>query len=118
MLFNDLMSRRREILKRNGIPVSFWYHYADATIFEDFYPNTASEVSFEKILYIGNKLDKLGFTTLKFTDDIRADKNGNPFFIDFGFDLGEPSSKFTISAKNYLLEKYPEKQNEINNYYN
>ena len=43
-------SRRREILKRNGIAVSFWYHSADATIFEDFYPNTASEVSFEKIL--------------------------------------------------------------------
>ncbi len=110
-------ARRREILKRNGIIVSFWYNYADATIFEDFYPNTASEVSFDKILNIGYKLDKLGFNTLKFVDDIRADKNGNPFFIDFGFDLGEPSDKKTISAKKYLLEKYPEKQYEINKFY-
>lgn len=111
-------SRRRGILKRHGIAVSLWYHYADAIIFEEFYPKTANEVTFENILNIGNKLDELGFITLKFTDDIRADKNGNPFFIDFGFDLGEPSNKISTNAKNYLLEKHPEKQNEINNYYN
>lgn len=110
-------TRRREILMRNGIAVSHWYHYSDASIIEDFYPNTSNSVDFVKILTIGHKLDKLGFTTLKFSDDIRADKNGNPFFIDFGFDLGEPSDKINTSAKEYLLLHYPDRQNEINIFY-
>ena len=75
---------------KNGIVVSHWYHYSEGTIIEDFYPNTSNKVDFDKILTIGHRLDQLGFTTLKFTDDIMADKNGNPFFIDFGFDLGRP----------------------------
>ena len=109
--------RRREILMRNGIAVSHWYHHSNASIIEDFYPNTSSSVDFMKILTIANKLDKLGFTTLKFSDDIRADKNGNPFFIDFGFDLGEPSDKINTAAKEYLLLHYPDRQNEINMFY-
>lgn len=109
--------RRREILEKNGISVSFWYHYADATIFEEFYPYSSNKVPFEEILYIGYKLDMLGFSTLKFTDDIRADKNGKPFFVDFGFDLGEPSNIKTTNAKKYLLENYPEKRDEIKKHY-
>lgn len=110
-------ARRREILMRNGIAVSHWYHHSAATIFEDFYPNTSSAVDFDKVLSIGHKLDQLGFTTLKFSDDIRADKDGNPFFIDFGFDLGEPSETVKLSAKEYLLRQFPDKQNEINKVY-
>lgn len=111
-------ARRREILNRNGIAVSFWYHHSAATIIEDFYPNTSINVDFEKILSIGHQLDKLGFATLKFSDDIRADKNNNPFFIDFGFDLGEPSNNAMTSAKEYLLKQYPEKETTINQFYN
>lgn len=110
-------ARRREILMRNGIAVSHWYHHSAAIIFEDFYPNTSSDVDFDKVLSIGHKLDQLGFTTLKFSDDIRADKDGNPFFIDFGFDLGEPSETVKVSAKEYLLRQFPDKQNEINKVY-
>jgi len=110
-------TRRREILMRNGIAVSHWYHHSDASIIEDFYPNTSNAVDFEKILFIGHKLDQLGFATLKFSDDIRADKNGSPFFIDFGFDLGEPSDSSKTSAKGYLLLQFPDRQNQINKFY-
>jgi hypothetical protein len=35
-------------------------------------------------------LDRNGFMTLSFTEDIRCD-GAAPYYIDFGFDLGEPS---------------------------
>jgi len=110
-------TRRREILIRNGIAVSNWYHQSAATIIEDFYPNTSHQVAFSKILKIGHQLDQLGFTSLKFTDDIRADKHGNPFYIDFGFDLGEPSETPKTIAKEYLLKIFPDMHSEINRFY-
>lgn len=110
-------TRRREILIRNGIAVSNWYHHSAATIIEDFYPNTSHQVDFAKILKIGHQLDQLGFTALKFIDDIRADKHGNPFYIDFGFDLGEPSETPKTIAKEYLLKIFPDMQSEINRFY-
>lgn len=109
--------KRRNILSRSGIPVSNWYYYGEAIIFEDYYPLIAKDVNFHKILSIGHKLDQLSFSTLKFSDDIRADKNGNPFFVDFGFDLGDQSDKANLTAKNYLLFKFPDKINEITNFY-
>ena len=110
--------RRRNILAENDIPVSNWYFASEATIYEDFYPFTAKEkVAFETLLSIGHKLDSLGFATLKFIDDIRADKDGNPYFIDFGFDLGESSDDKTSSAKEYLAKTFPDKLLEINNFY-
>lgn len=111
-------ARRRKMLMDNGVPVSNWYSTSGATIYEDFYPFTAKEkVKFEALLSIGHKLDSLGFTTLKFIDDIRADKGGNPHLIDFGFDLGEPSENHTFSAKEYLMKVFPDKILEINNFY-
>lgn len=110
-------TKRRELLMRNGIAVSHWYHSSNATIIEDFYPNTSKVVTFEKLLTIGKKLDELGFTTLKFTDDIMADENQNPHFIDFGFDLGEPSDSPKTNAKEYLLRKHPDKEEQINQFY-
>jgi hypothetical protein len=106
-------ARRRNILTINGVPVSNWYSQEDGLIIEDYYPKTFHDVAFDKILTIGNKLDQLGFITLKFTDDLRADKYGNPFFVDFGFDLGEPSLVMTTTAKTRLLNHFPEKENEI-----
>ncbi len=110
-------ARRREILKRNGITVSFWYHHSAALIIEDFYPRTSAKVSFDKILKIGHRLDQLGFYTLKFTEDIRADNIGNPYYVDFGFDLGEPSDNTKTTAKEYLLKQYPEKEAIIIQFY-
>jgi hypothetical protein len=114
----DDWARRRKILIDNNIPVSNWYYYNKAIIIEDYYPNNAfTFVSFDKLLSIGYKLDILGFSTLKFLEDIRSDAEGNPFFIDFGFDLGEPSETEKTSAKNYLLKFFPEKTSEINTFY-
>lgn len=110
-------TKRRKLLMRNGIAVSRWYHSSNATIIEDFYPNTSKVVAFEKLLTIGKKLDELGFTTLKFTDDIMADENQNPHFIDFGFDLGEPSDSPKTNAKEFLLRKHPDKEEQINQFY-
>jgi hypothetical protein len=110
-------SRRRKILMENAMPVSKWYYFGDGVIFEDLYPLTSQFVSFHEILSIGYRLDQLGFSTLKFADDIRSDKNGNPFYIDFGFDLGEPSNKINSAAMNYLLLKYPETSDEIRKIY-
>ncbi len=111
-------TRRRKILAEKRIPVSNWHFTSDATIYEDFYPFTAKEkVEFETLLSIGYKLDSLGFTTLKFVDDIRADEDGNPYFMDFGFDLGEPSRDKTSSAKEYLTNVFPDEILEINNFY-
>ena len=111
-------SRRRNFLMRNGITVSNWYHQSGACIIEDFYPNTFEFYDFEKILTIGYILDQLGFSTLKFSDDIRGDKSGELFYIDFGFDLGEPSETPKSNAKNLLLRQFPHKKEEINSFYN
>ena len=111
-------TRRRKILADNRISVSNWYFASEATIYEDFYPFTAKEkVDFEILLSIGYKLDTLGFSTLKFIDDIRADNNGNPYFIDFGFDLGEPSNDKVSSAKDYLIKTFPQRILEIEDFY-
>ena len=111
-------TRRRNILAETGVPVSNWYSTSKGTIYEDFYPFTAKEkVNFETLLTIGQKLDFLGFTTLKFIDDIRADKKGQPYYIDFGFDLGEPSNDRILAAKEYLIKTFPDKVLEINNFY-
>lgn len=101
-------TKRRDILSNDNIPVSRWLWSGEATIFESFYPKTVEETTDEnELIKIAFKLDKLGFTTLKFLDDIRCDENGNPFFIDFGFDLGEPSENKKTSAKEFLIKKYP-----------
>lgn len=111
-------TRRRKILLENNIPVSTWLWTGDATIIEPFYPNDYTETaSFEDLIKIGFSLDNLGFTTLKFLDDLRCDIDGHPHYIDFGFDLGEPSEYTKTSAKEYLIKKYPNKQNVVEEFY-
>jgi hypothetical protein len=111
-------NRRRKILNENGIPVSNWYFSGNAIIIEDYYPKEAYNfVNFEKLLNIGYKLDNLGFRTLSFISDIRADKFGNPFYVDFGFDLGEQSDIPQEYALKFMLNNYPSKKDQIYNYY-
>jgi len=111
-------TRRRNLLKENKIPVSNWYWFGEATIFEQYYPNEGTACNPLSLIKIGCKLDKLGFTTLKFIDDIRCDEKNNPYFVDFGFDLGEPSYLGKKAAFDYFISKYPQLHNEIINFYN
>jgi hypothetical protein len=111
-------ARRRNILAGIGIPVSNWYWYGEAAIIEDFYNFSAKEkVSFNTLLWIGFKLDSLGFPSLNFIDDIRADGGGKPYYIDFGFDLGEPSGVRTAYAKRCLHKMYPNNISDIDMFY-
>lgn len=110
--------KRRELLAEHNIPVSHWYCSEEATIYELFYPQKSEKVNdFILLLKIAFTLDMLGFSTLKFLDDILCDKNGNPFYVDFGFDLGEPSLSSKTNAKDFLIKKYPHKKAEINFFY-
>lgn len=111
-------SRRRNILAVNDVPVSKWYWFGEATVFEDFYEFTAAEkVKFETLLVIGFKLDSLGFNTFNFINDMRADSYGNPHYVDFGLDLGEPSDEKTVSARKCLCKMFPERSLEIEQFY-
>jgi len=110
--------RRRHILAESGIPVSNWYWFGDGIIFEDYYEFTAyGKVDFHKLLEIAFKLDHLGFETFNFLDDLRADPYGNPYFVDFGFDLGEPSSVPSLRSKITLCKVFPNKLQRIESFY-
>lgn len=86
-------ARRRSVLSESAIPVSNWYWHGKGTIIEEFYPNDYTKVhELGDIESIAVKLDSLGFECLSFLRDIRCDAKGRPFYVDFGFDLGEPSS--------------------------
>lgn len=111
-------NRRRHILEKNGIPVSNWYWFGSGIIIEDYYEKDAiGYVNFNTLVSIGFKLDQLGFKSLKFLDDIRSDLSGCPYYVDFGFDLGEPSETKKFYAKDYLIKVFNDKTEVINSFY-
>ena len=111
-------TNRRKILTENRIPVSHWFCTNEATIYEPFYPNKSDKIKdFNLLIQIAFTLDRLGFTTLNFLNDIMCDSEGNPFYIDFGFDLGEPSQNMQISAKDCLIRNYPSREADIKEFY-
>jgi hypothetical protein len=104
----DNWAVRRNLLFMNGIPVSNWYYYGEGIIIEDFYPHSIDVLKEKTALKdIAFKLDQLGFHALNFLRDLRCDQNGNPYYIDFGFDLGEPRLMPTTKSINLLKEIYP-----------
>lgn len=111
-------TNRRKILADNNVPVSHWFWAGEATIYEPFYPNKSDKTKdFNTLIQTAFTLDKLGSTTLKFLDDILCDKDGNPFYIDFGFDLGEPSKIIKTTAKEHLLKQFPNLKTDIEAFY-
>ena len=111
-------TNRREILATNNISVSYWFWTGDATIYEPFYPNKTDKTKdFNTLIHTAFTLDKLGFTTLKFLDDILCDIDGNPFYVDFGFDLGEPGQIFKTTAKEHLIKTFPNLKADIDSFY-
>jgi len=68
----------------------------------------------------GYSLDEKGIADWLIDKNVmshKSDEDSNPYFIDFGFDLGEPSNDKTSSAKKYLAKAFPDKILEINNFY-
>jgi hypothetical protein len=111
--------RRRSLLQKNKIPVSNWYSFGTGLILEDYYPEDYKSVkNIEELITIAIGLDKLGSSTLNFLRDIRCNTEGNPFYVDFGFDLGEPSSNPTYNASQTLLNEYPGKKHIIKSFIN
>ena len=111
-------TNRRTVLADNKVSVSHWFWTGEATIYEPFYPNKVDKTKdFDILIQTAFTLDKLGFTTLKFLDDILCDKDGKPHYIDFGFDLGEPSQTMKTTAKEHLIKTYPNFKADIEAFY-
>jgi len=112
---------RKNLLLDNNVPVShwFWTDADKATIFEPFYPYKSNKTKdFNLLLQIAFTLDNLGFATLNFLDDIMCDIEGNPFYIDFGSDLGGSSQYKRTNAKDFLKKIYPSRRTDIETFYN
>lgn len=110
-------AKRKKLLDLNNIPTSNWYWWGDGIIIEDFYPNEYKDFSnFNTLIEIAIKLDNLGFACLNFLTDIRCDIKGNPFYIDFGFDLGEFSYFRKDNCINQLKTKFPNNEQKIIHY--
>lgn len=103
----DKWRTRRTLLQQIRVPVSNWFDLFDATIVEPFYPYGRD--SFNNPLYLPNLvriaalLDGHGFRTLNFLSDLRSDGR-QLYYIDFGFDLGEPDSTTSDNAKRTLQD--------------
>lgn len=108
----DKWRTRRNMLQQIGISVSNWFDLYDATIVEPFYPY--GKDSFNNPAYlpdlvrIASLLDSHGYRTLSFLSDLRS--NGEQlFYIDFGFDLGEPDTNITSDNAKRTLQEFCQK---------
>lgn len=101
---------RRDILKNYGIRVPKLFATNEGVLFEEFIDNKF-ELENLKSKNIINEVGKYaaildfhGFITLSFLSDLRI-KNNKLYFVDFGFDLGEPSHKIVNNAKQEMDKK-------------
>lgn len=105
---------RRLLLAENHVPVSNWYWFGSGIIIEDFYPSDyLSCNNFPDLVLIAVKLDQLGFHALNFLLDLRCDYDGNPYYLDFGSDLGAPSAAKKDTAIRKLFDTYTDRHTEI-----
>ena len=99
--------KRREILHEARINVVKWYTVSNFLIYEDFLPydyKYCKDINLIKKFAL--TLDELGFNTFNFLDDIRCNENGEPFYVDFGQDLGNPNEKPSTSSYQTFLKKF------------
>ena len=86
---------RRSLLHSMGIPVSQWYSCSSAMIVEPHYPfgrdSFAQLDVLPELARIAALLDAHGFAPIDYIDDLRSDGD-TLYYVDFGFDLGSPSS--------------------------
>lgn len=110
--------RRRSFLAKSGVAVPFLYSGLDAIIFEEFIdrplgtddlldPNMLDQIG-----KIGARLDFNGFPTLSFLSDLRT-KDRRIYYVDFGFDLGEPGGVCTDRARATIEKSIPASHVEL-----
>jgi len=105
--------KRRKILVGAGIRVPHLYYSDEGIILEEFIeselhaPAYETESVIKEIARIAVVLDRFGFTTFGFLDDLRI-QNDKVYFVDFGSDLGDPAEVPTERARNTLELKLEE----------
>ena len=100
----DSWTKRRTLLEMIGVRVPRLYCVREGVFFEEFIDEPfLGDVPLldsyrNQLASIAAKLDAWGFNTLCFTADLRI-KNTNLYYVDFGFDLGDPSAGISNSAR-------------------
>ena len=119
--------RRRTILTSLQIPVPRLFGAFQGTLYEEFIEDELSPESLlvtevlEELGRIAAVLDRAGFATLSFMADLRR-REKKLYYIDFGFDLGEPGNAPSSNAKSQLESKLTHAQRDLalqsyNNYF-
>lgn len=109
--------KRRKILTGLNIRVPHLYSASDGAIYEEFIESELDPDCFtmqnliRELAQIAATLDDCGFMTLHFLSDLRR-RNDQLFYIDFGFDLGDPGETVTDRARITLEQKLPEPYKE------
>ena len=100
------MMKRRGILESAGVQTPAVYSTADGCIVEEYIEKSIGEAVkkgnpdetlLSGIVDVAVKLDKAGFRTTNFIQDLRTDGE-KVFYTDWGFDLGEPSPEPSQTA--------------------
>lgn len=101
---------RREVIEHLGIKTPVLFSAINGVIYEQyiqdsfFINSSLSEDIIAQLSKIAALLDKAGFASRSFSRDLRVE-NDKLYYIDFGSDLGEPSSHKKDFAWKHLLEK-------------
>ena len=101
---------RRETLRRVGVRVPILYsafagtlyeEYVEAELFEHFFCSDALAVDVARTAAL---IDWAGFESLAFLDDLRTQEE-RAYYVDFGFDLGDPTGVPNKRARSNMEKK-------------
>lgn len=124
------MLRRRYLLQSQNIHVPELYSVTDACINEELIPYDLDCVLgkelynlevLNSVIHAAAVLDWMGFRTLNFLSDMRTDGKF-AYYIDFGWDLADPSDSPKDNAFNTLLSfvelRFPKSKGYVEGRYN
>ncbi len=101
-------ARRRAQLITLGIRTPILYSSCKGVIYEDFieeefnYSSLSEPAVVDQLVNIAATLDRNGYASLSFTKDIRI-MDKLLYYVDFGFDLGEPTNEAKNNALDFLI---------------
>ncbi len=104
--------QRRSFLSEKGIRVPELYWAQDGLILEEFLEESVPldhvpQHVLQQIARIAALLDRCGFVTLSFLSDLRM-KDDELYYVDFGFDLGDPSTTIVENARHTIESRLVE----------